>query len=151
MSNSPNRVSLVVRRTIQATPTRLFEAWTTADHLIRWWGPTGVECTEANVDLKVGGHYKLANRLPDGSVILIHGEFLEISPPHKLVYTWSTDPDDETKALAETEQVTVRFEARGTATEVIVVHERVAPASREGHEGGWVGCLDGLAELFEGS
>ena len=40
-------------------------------------------------------------------------------------------------------------ELAGHATEVIVIHERIAtPASRTGHEAGWVECLDGLAALL---
>lgn len=47
------------------------------------------------------------------------------------------------------ERVTVRFEPRDDATEVIVVHERIAsPGAREGHEHGWIGCLDGLDAFF---
>jgi uncharacterized protein YndB with AHSA1/START domain len=147
MSNSSQRISLIVRKTIPASADRLFDAWTRAEQLRSWWGPAGVECTEAEVDLRVGGRYKLANRLPDGTVIWIRGEFLEISRPHKLVYTWSTDPVDDTTGDDEAEQVTVRFETHGASTEVIVVHERVTPEQRDGHELGWVGCLDGLIDL----
>jgi uncharacterized protein YndB with AHSA1/START domain len=145
MSDSAKRVSLIVRRTIQASASRLFDAWTRPEHLRSWWGPANVECTEAEVDLNVGGRYKLANRLPDGTLIWIRGEFLEISRPHRLVYTWSTDAEDASRDVDDAEQVTVRFEARGDAsTEVIVVHERVTPADREQHEIGWLGCFDGL-------
>jgi uncharacterized protein YndB with AHSA1/START domain len=43
------------------------------------------------------------------------------------------------------ERVTVRFEAHGEITEVIVVHERIADKNvQSGHELGWVGCLAGL-------
>jgi len=46
--------------------------------------------------------------------------------------------------------VTVRFEPRGSATEVIVLHERIADeATSADHEHGWNGCLDNLASSFE--
>jgi len=45
--------------------------------------------------------------------------------------------------------VTVRFEPKGDGTEVIVVHERIADeATRDDHEKGWAGCLDGLERHF---
>ncbi len=130
---------LVVRRSIRAAPARLFAAWTEPSHLVRWWGPTGVECTEAHVDLRPGGAYRIANRLPDGTTLWISGEFESIEAPTRLVYTWRTDPANAP------ERVTVAFEARGEYTDVTIIHERIADDTlRRGHEAGWYGCLDGL-------
>jgi uncharacterized protein YndB with AHSA1/START domain len=132
-------VSLVARRTIRATPERLFEAWTRPEQLIAWWGPPGVECIDARVDLQVGGEYRIANRFPDGRIVWITGEFEAIEPALRLVYTWRLD------SQKEPERVTVRFEPRGNSTEVIVVHERISDdAVRRGHGEGWEGCLSGL-------
>ncbi len=134
-------MNLETRRTIRAAPEQLFEAWTQPAHLRNWWGPAGVECTEAHVDLRVGGTYRIANRFPDGRVVWIAGTFEAIEPPHRLVYSWSL----ESQASAA-ERVTVRFEPRGEEhTEVVVLHERIASDdARRGHEQGWTGCLDGL-------
>lgn len=132
---------LIVRRTIRATPAVLFAAWTQPSQLVKWWGPAGVECVEAQVDLQVGGAYRIANRFPDGRVVWISGEFESIEPPHTLVYTWQVEP-----SVGTPERVTVRFDARGDATDVVILHERIAdPDARRGHELGWEGCLDGLA------
>ena len=133
---------LIVRRTIRATPEVLFAAWTQPSQLIQWWGPAGVDCVDAQVDLRVGGVYRIANRFSDGRVVWISGEFESIEPPHRLVYTWQLEPNANAP-----ERVTVRFEAHGDATEVVIHHERIAdPEARRGHELGWSGCLDGLAE-----
>lgn len=132
---------LVVRRIIQASAERLFAAWTEPRHLRAWWGPGPVTCCGAEVDLKVGGAYRIDNALPDGSILTIFGEFLEIDPPRKLVYTWRLGSD-------EASLVTVRFEActrQDAATEVVIVHEQIpSDAVRVTHEQGWIGCLDGL-------
>jgi uncharacterized protein YndB with AHSA1/START domain len=134
------KLRLEVRRVIDASAARLFEAWTTPRLLERWWGPAGVRCTGAELDLRVGGSYRIVNLLPDGRELVIAGEFLEVEPCEKLVYTWSSAPGS-----SELEQVTVRFEARGRQTEVVIVHERAADeAARQGHAAGWNGCLDGL-------
>jgi uncharacterized protein YndB with AHSA1/START domain len=138
-------VALVVRRTIRASAQRVFDAWTKPEHLLRWWGPRPVRCSSAEVDLRVGGHYRIGNQLPDGKVLWISGEFELVSPPHKLVYSWRVEP-----GAPSTERVTVRFEPRDGATEVIVVHERIASAPvRAAHEQGWLGCFDGLEAFFE--
>ncbi|HEY1690810.1 MAG TPA: SRPBCC domain-containing protein [Polyangiaceae bacterium] len=132
-------VTLVVRRTIRANPERLFQAWTDPEELVAWWGPRPVTCSRAEVDLRVGGHYRIDNLLPDGGKIAIVGEFRVVDAPRRLVYTWSMGADERSL-------VTVRFEPRGAdATEVIVVHEEIpSEGVRDSHEQGWNGCLDGL-------
>jgi uncharacterized protein YndB with AHSA1/START domain len=133
-------VTLIVRRTIRASPERLFDAWTQPALLRQWWGPESVICSDAQVDLEVGGRYRIANRFPDGSTVWISGEFEAIERPNRLVYTWRVG-----SAAAAAERVTVSFEARGTSTDVVVTHERIPdPATRDQHEHGWRGCLDGL-------
>lgn len=146
MSNGDS-VTLVVRRTIRASPERLFDAWTEARHLEQWWGPADVTCVGATVDLRVGGAYRIGNRFPDGRVVWIGGEFETIERPHRLVYTWQLESPD---AGAVPERVTVQFDPIGDDTQVVVVHERIGDeTARRGHEAGWVGCLDGLAAFTE--
>jgi uncharacterized protein YndB with AHSA1/START domain len=133
-------IALVVRRTIHASPERLFDAWTRPEHLRAWWGPRPVTCSGAEVDLRVGGGYRIANVLPDGTTVMIEGTFRQIERPHKLVYTWRMGPGEESSSL-----VTVHFESHGDATEVVIVHESLpSDAVRDSHAQGWNGCLDGL-------
>lgn len=137
-------LTLIVRRTIRGSPDFLFDAWTGPELLVRWWGPEHVTCPAAEVDLRVGGRYRIANRFSDGEIVWIDGEFEVIDPPRCLVYTWrlGNDPDIE--------RVTVRFISRDGATEVVICHERVASeARRDAHQAGWEGCLNGLAALAE--
>jgi uncharacterized protein YndB with AHSA1/START domain len=131
---------LVVRRTIAAAPERLFDAWTRPEQLRQWWGPAGVTCTAAEIDLRPGGSYRIANQFPGGRVLWISGEFFCIERPRELGYTWRLGSQHEPY-----ERVTVRFERRGPHTEVIVTHERIRDVTdRERHEQGWAGCLQGL-------
>lgn len=136
-------MTLEVRRTIQASAERLFAAWTQREHLKRWWGPGTVTCVDAEIDLRVGGAYRIANQFPDGRILWIAGEFEVVDPPKLLVYTWRAGE------AAVSERVTVRFEPRGDATEVVVEHERIPDAAtRELHEAGWSGCLEALEEYL---
>jgi uncharacterized protein YndB with AHSA1/START domain len=138
---------LIVRRSIRASPECIFDAWTQPEHLKRWWGPKGVECVDAEVDLRLGGRYRIANQFPDGRILWISGEFEAIERPRKLVYTWRVR-DGADDAI---ERVTVTFNALGEDTEVVVAHERIpSQPMRDMHEQGWVGCLDGLAEYLAG-
>ena len=140
-------LSLVVRRTVRASAERLFAAWTDPAELVRWWGPSGVRCTGAEIDLREGGGYRIGNRFEDGREIWIVGVFERIEAPRRLVFTWRLEPGTD-----HAERVTVRFEPSGDATEIVVVHERIATEeARASHEAGWRGCLDGLARHAEGA
>jgi len=137
--------TLTVRRTIRASPERLFAAWTEAGRLRAWWGPEGVTCIGAEVDLRIGGRYRIGNRLPDGAVVWIVGAFEAVEPPHRLTYSWQLEGDP-----GSAERVTVLFQPLAAGTEVIVIHERIiTPALRDRHELGWRGCLEGLARYVE--
>jgi uncharacterized protein YndB with AHSA1/START domain len=136
-------ISLVARRTIKASVQRVFAAWTSPDQLRAWWGPRPVTCSDAEVDLRVGGRIRIVNAIPGGGTITIDGEFRVVEPPHRLVYTWRMDDGPPESSL-----VTVTFSARGDATEVVVLHEEIPNETvRDSHERGWSGCLDGLERL----
>lgn len=128
-----------VHRTLNAPVQRVFEAWTRPEHLSRWWGPPGVRCVNAAMDLRVGGSWCIDNALPDGTVIRFAGVFEAVDVPSRLVYSWCRPPDETA------ERVTVRFEAVAQGTAVTLVHERIRdPAAQASHLEGWNGCLDGL-------
>ncbi|MCB1316238.1 MAG: SRPBCC domain-containing protein [Leptospiraceae bacterium] len=138
---------LEIRRWIDATPAVLFDAWTEPELLKRWWGPENVECPEAHVDLKPGGSYRIANAFPDGNVVWINGEFLEIQRPQKLVYTWCIGEED---SESFSEKVTVFFQPVDGGTEILIIHEGLRNRKiRESHRLGWIGCLDGLQEFVK--
>jgi uncharacterized protein YndB with AHSA1/START domain len=137
-------VVLVARKTIRGTAERLFDAWTQPGQLMKWWGPRSMVCSAAEVDLRVGGRYRIANQTPDGNVIWISGEFEAIERPHRLVYTWRVGAE-----TGPSERVSVAFNPHGDSTEVIVTHERIANAAvRDRHEQGWVDCLEGLSRYL---
>lgn len=139
----PPCLTVFVRRVIRAPVGRVFEAWTRPEHLQSWWGPGGVSCSAASVDLRVGGDYAIANHMPDGRTSWIRGTFEVVDAPSKLIYTWALD------GALPPETVTVRFETCTGGTEVIVSHARIeTEEARQGHERGWLGCLDGLEEFF---
>ena len=141
VSDQPsNLIDLVVRRTIRASAERLFAAWTMPEHFKIWWGPGPVVCSGIEIDLRVGGHYRIANQQPDGNIVWIFGEFVQVEPPTRLVFTWQLEGAPPTP-----ERVTVRFEAHDEDTEIIIVHERIASDTiRQSHDESWRGCLDGL-------
>jgi uncharacterized protein YndB with AHSA1/START domain len=136
--------TLHIQRLIPASPGRVFAAWTDPEELKKWWGPEGVRCLTAEVDLHVGGQYRIANELPDGTVLWIAGEFEAIERPRLLIYTWIVETVNPTK-----ERVSVGFEPHRQGTMLSITHELISTiAVKERHQHGWLGCLDGLVEYM---
>ena len=135
-------ITLRVKHTIPASPDRLFDLWTDPKHVVRWWGPRGVDCCAAELDLRVGGAYRIGNEFDDGTIVWISGVFVSIERPNRLSYTWHVNDSDHE------ERVTVQFIPRGDVTDVVVEHTRIIDeATRKTHRMGWIGCLEGL-ELY---
>ena len=81
---------LVIERTFAAAQARVFEAWTSPEVLRRWWG-AGPDWTSPaiEIDLRPGGRYRLSMQDPSGVVRSVGGEYVEVDPPRRLVYTWA--------------------------------------------------------------
>jgi len=140
--------SIRVSRTIRVDVETLFQAWTDPKKLMHWWrqDAEGWAFAEATIDLRVGGHYRLAMTAPDGKVHAAVGVYREVERPVRLVFTWDWEKPMEG---AEDTLVTVDFRQTDTnVTEVVVTHERFADPARMGrHEQGWTELL----RLLEGA
>lgn len=78
---------LSTSRIVKADRQRVFDAWTTPELVKQWWGPPPYTCPSAEIDLRVGGSYRLANLGLDGEIIWISGEFTHVEIPVTLSYT----------------------------------------------------------------
>jgi len=142
-------ISLRLHRTFPAPREKVFRAWTEPEALRRWFRVAeGYTTPIAEVDLRVGGRYRLGMQPPDGSrVIVAGGTYRDISPPERLIFTWrfeSADAD-EPETL-----VTVEFREHGEGTELFLTHEGFASeVQREQHAQGWQGCLDQLDQALK--
>ncbi len=138
--------SLRLTRVLAAPRDKVFRAWTTPAELKRWAAPGAMTTAVAEVDLQVGGRYRIHMQAPDGTVHQVTGVYQAVEPPRRLVYTWAW----ETGAEKGESLITVEFLERGAAqTEVILTHERFPSTEvRDRHQQGWMGCLDKFATLF---
>ena len=144
MTSTPQQ--LEVSRVIRADQDRVFSAWTDPTEIVQWWGAGGVVCTEAELDLAIGGRYRFANQTPDGTTMWITGTFSRVEPPRELAYTWAMEPiTDNTDYTL----VVVSFARVSDGTLVTVVQTQIPnPEAREVHLEGWIGCLEGLDEFI---
>ena len=151
MTAKPNmtaQTTLHLKRTFAAPREKVFRAWTDPEALKRWWGPGECSTSIAEVDLRVGGKYRLGMQCQgDGGIFFLNGVYREILPPERLVYTWRWESPD--MDAGET-LVTVEFHDHGQTTEIVLIHENFPrPEISEQHHQGWLGCFDSLAEMLE--
>jgi len=102
---------IISQRVIHAPPARVFEAWTAAHHLARWFGPHGFTITTREFSFGPGGHWDFTMHGPDGTDYLNYIKWTEIEPPHRITYRQGGRPGD-----SATFEGSVTFEVQGTAT-----------------------------------
>jgi uncharacterized protein YndB with AHSA1/START domain len=140
----------VIKRRVTAPRERVFQAWTKAEHLQRWFFPStnGEAMPHVEVDLRVGGRYRITMQAPDGDITaMVGGTYHEVHPPEKLVFSWAWEapqPDS-----AET-LVTVELHDIQGETDIIITHERCPGVTgQEEHTIGWNCSLERLILLVQ--
>lgn len=137
--------ALLVRRTYRHPRELVFRAWTEAERLAKWFKPSPQHRTEAQVDLKVGGRYRIAMHRPDGGESIVGGVYRTVEAPAQLAFTWMWQSSE----AGEESFVTVTFNEIEVGTEVVVLHEGLpSEESREAHSEGWNGGLDNLGNYL---
>ncbi len=141
---------VVLIRTFDAPLGLMWKAWTDAEHLARWWGPTFFVTTVVELDLRPCGAFQLVMRLPDGSTYPMKGEFTEIVEHERLVFKALAEDADGTPSLDVLTIVT--FEAQGGKTKLTVQAKAVGLVPRagqmmDGMELGWSQSLERLGTL----
>ncbi len=82
-----------ITRLFDAPRQLVFEAMTKPEHVKRWWGRLGegYSVPVCEIDLRPGGAWRFVNRHPTGEAVF-YGEYREITPPSRLVYTEIFEP-----------------------------------------------------------
>jgi uncharacterized protein YndB with AHSA1/START domain len=85
---TPSDVEIRLTRLFNAPPELVFEAMTKPEHIRQWWGRLGegYSVPVCEVDLRLGGKWRFVNAHPNGEAAF-HGEYLEIDPPGRVVFT----------------------------------------------------------------
>lgn len=134
--------TVVVKKFISAGRDEVFEAFTNADIMSKWFFPGEDMSAEVTNNLELGGSYTLRMLAKNGDVYTHVGEYKEITPPEKLVFTWNSD-------FVQNTVVTVTFAESDSGTEVTVSHDLLPnDEMRQDHRKGWMGCLSRLESIF---
>lgn len=155
MTDHTNGISdreLVLTRVIDASPDKIFRAWTEAELLKQWFAPLPYTTPIAEMDVRPGGANLIVMRGPDGQDMPNRGVYLDVVANRKLVFT-----DAFTSAWVPSEKpfmtATITLDDLGggkTRYTARVQHWSVE--DKEAHEKmgfheGWGQCTDQLAAL----
>ena len=78
---------IVVVRVFDAPRALVFKAWTDPKRLAEWWGPKGFTNPVCEADPRPGGKWRIVMRGPDGADYPHGGQYLEVTPPERIVMT----------------------------------------------------------------
>ncbi len=119
----------------------MFEAWTKAEHVAKWFTPRPLTAHGCEVDFRRGGAFRITMRMPDGVEFPFNATFREIVPLEKIVFVG--------KIHDENDSVTAVTFAEDGARTTMTVHQTYAFESdaTRGAPVGWRTTLDQLSEL----
>jgi uncharacterized protein YndB with AHSA1/START domain len=137
--------SVTLVRRIAARPTIVFDTISTPQGITAWWGPDAGPVLHAEMDLRVGGGFRVRFRTLDGIEHECSGRVIEVTPPERLRLTWHwRDGEAEGESRVE-------FELRSIAggTELTLTHELLpSEEAAQSHTQGWSGALAKLGHLL---
>ena len=125
--------------TIAAPPEVVFPFLTDPARLVEWMGIAAV------LDPRPGGGLRIQPNPRD----IVLGEYLEVQPPHRVVFTWGFDGPSPFVAAGST-RVEVTLEPEGDGTRLILLHHDLPGPAREPHGEGWAHYLKRLARAAAG-
>ncbi len=136
----PARSDEIVRELhIDATPAQVFPYFVDPGKLIAW------KAVAAEAEARPGGRFRM-DVTGRGDVAV--GSYVEVSPPHRVVFTWSWEGDEESIAAPGVVEVTLSPDGEGTRLRL--VHRGIKPGHGAKSEAGWEHYLSRLARVARG-
>ena len=123
-----------ITTTIDASPEEIFPYLIEPERLIRWLG------TWANVAPEPGGVFEI-----DMGETQLRGTFIEVDPPHRVVFTWGIPGNEEMPSGSSTVQIVLT--PHGAATTLELTHRDLPVDRRSDHYEGWTSKLGELSAV----
>ena len=146
---TPSDREITMRRVFDAPRELVYQTHTDPNHIPRWWGPRRMTTTVDTLEVRPSGAWRFVQRDPEGNEYAFRGEFREVVPPERLVFTFEYEG-----MPGHILQQTITFEEHDGKTTVSStalfdsVEERDGMLA-SGMESGATESWDRLAELLE--
>lgn len=144
---TPNLAPLKLTREFHASRETVFRAWTTAEHVKRWFCPEGYTVPEARVEMQAGGAFDVCMRAPDGTEHWSRGNFVEVVPDRRLVFEGEVADASGAKLFHARTEVDFFDAPPGTRLEITQTYRMFDPTKAwmvGGAPEGWRTTLDKL-------
>ena len=137
---------IVIDRVFTAPPQAIFAAWTTPGHFARWFGGSEVQVPLDGLDFiaEPGRTWTAQMVLPDGNTIDWAGDFIEVTPNERLVFTITDRPAEPDRAKIVVELTAI---AAGTRMRFTQETPGFTPEQQTAVLAGWQGFMDELAKI----
>jgi uncharacterized protein YndB with AHSA1/START domain len=141
----PTDDQILITREFAAPKHLVYEAFTTPEHVRRWWSANRGEVTVADIDLRVGGTWRYAMVTEEGFEAAFHGEYREIVPNERIVSTEVFEGMPDAEAV---NTMTLTEEDGRTTLTILVQHQ--SKEHRDAHiESGMEDGLQDALDLLE--
>lgn len=142
-----DELALTITRVFDVPAALVFKAWSSAEHMARWWGPKDFTCPHCRADFRPGGAWRACLRAPEGKDYWCAGTYREIVVAKRLVFTFAWEEDGE---RGRQTLVTVTIEEAAGKTHM-TFHQTPfeTPENRDSHVAGWSECIDRLAAYLK--
>lgn len=133
---------LVVTRTVNGPAHLVFEAWSKAELLAKWWVPksAGLTLLSCEADVRVGGKYRLVFSYQGSEPMAFFGTYIEVIPNKRIA--WTNDEAGDAGQVS-----TVTFDEKAGKT-LVTLHE-LYPSKEALDAAVASGSLDGMSETFD--
>jgi uncharacterized protein YndB with AHSA1/START domain len=136
--------TLIITRIFDAPRPRVFQAFSDKRQYAQWMGPKNVRVIECEQDFRKGGKYRTVLRSEEGNTHILVGEFREVVPNERLVFSWAWESGGSSGPETT---VTIEFRDHEDGTEISLTQSVFeALETRDHHARGWEGSFDCLAE-----
>ena len=144
-------LDLIIERTVEVAPERVWRAWTEPELVKQWFAPAPWQLVECEIDLCPGGAFRTKMESPDGETFDGAGCYLDVVEPERLVWTDALEPGFR-PAPAPFFTVILTIEPYDVGTRYVVRALHADPEQRRKHEEmgfhqGWGTCLDQLLQV----
>ena len=149
---TPSDREIRMTRLFDAPRALVFEAMTKPKHIKQWWGNLGegYSVPVCEVDLRVGGKWRFVNRMPNGDSAAFYGEYREVAPPERVVFTEFFEPFPDTESVVTAVLTEENGKTRLTATVAYPSREVRDMVKATGMERGAALSYDRLEEVARG-
>ncbi len=141
--------TLTIERHFDAPPERVFDYISKAEHLLKWWGPEGMDLPEYALNFQTKGPWFSVMRNKDGQRYKVSGHVTHVDPPNSVGFTWAWHDENDVRGVES--HVTIKVvPAQGGGTTFTLSHVDLPDdETAQNHEMGWTSSLKKLERLAE--